>query len=407
MTSFAAPTAATHASAQDRFEAFLPLAGRSYAQQRNFDFGPNAHDKVSGLSPWVRHRLILETDILSAVLSRHGFAASEKFVQEVFWRSYFKGWLEHRPEVWRRYRADVVAQFALMEKDAGLASRYAEAVEGRTGIECFDAWVKELQETHYLHNHARMWFASIWIFTLKLPWVLGADLFYRNLLDGDPASNTCSWRWVAGLHTAGKTYLARSANIEEYTQGRFNPEGQLSPSAITLEEADLGERVQPAFDVPDLDGRRFGLLLTAEDCAVHQFEPLPTPTGLFAWTAPVNRSVRPTAATVDAFSAQAVKSGAMASEAHFGLPCAQAEADEPVADGLARWARELALDCIVTPRLPLGPMRKAVHAACSSQGLTLVEVTRAYDQAVWPHARAGFFGLKKKIPAILASLSLT
>ena len=121
MTSFAAPTAATHASAQDRFEAFLPLAGRSFAQQRNFDFGPNAHDKVSGLSPWVRHRLILETDILSAVLSRHGFAASEKFVQEVFWRSYFKGWLEHRPEVWRRYRADVVAQFALMEKDADVA----------------------------------------------------------------------------------------------------------------------------------------------------------------------------------------------------------------------------------------------------------------------------------------------
>jgi len=406
MTLFAVPDAARQAFAQNRFETFLPLAGRSYAQKRNFDFGPGAHDKVSGLSPWVRHRLILETDMLGATLSRHGFAASEKFVQEVFWRSYFKGWLEHRPEVWRRYRADVVAQFALLDKDADLANRYAEAVEGRTGIECFDAWAGELQQTHYLHNHARMWFASIWIFTLKLPWVLGADLFYRNLLDGDPASNTCSWRWVAGLHTAGKTYLARPANIEEYTQGRFKPEGQLASTAVALEEADLGPRVQPTFDVPDLAGQRIGLLLTPEDCAADRLDPLPTPAGLFAWTEPVKRSVRPTAPAVDAFAAQAVESAVTASEARFGLSCVRAEADEPTAEALARWAQDLALDCIVTPRLPLGPTRKAVHAACSSQGLTLVEVTRPYDQAVWPHARAGFFGLKKKIPAILASLSL-
>jgi deoxyribodipyrimidine photo-lyase len=66
--------------------------------------------------------------------------------------------------------------------------------------------VQELVETGYLHNHARMWFASIWIFTLRLPWELGADFFLRHLLDGDAASNTLSWRWVAGLHTKGKHY---------------------------------------------------------------------------------------------------------------------------------------------------------------------------------------------------------
>ena len=52
-----------------------------------------------------------------------------------------------------------------------------------------------------------MWFASIWIFTLKLPWQLGADFFMQNLLDGDPASNTLSWRWSAGIHTKGKNYI--------------------------------------------------------------------------------------------------------------------------------------------------------------------------------------------------------
>ena len=86
--------AATYDHAFQRLEAFLPLAGKTYAQKRNFDFGAGKHDGVSGLSPWLRHRLLLETDVLKSVLSRHGFNAAEKFVQEVFWRGYFKGWLE-------------------------------------------------------------------------------------------------------------------------------------------------------------------------------------------------------------------------------------------------------------------------------------------------------------------------
>jgi deoxyribodipyrimidine photo-lyase len=73
------------------------------------------------------------------------------------------------------------------------------ATFGRTGIACFDQWTGELLETGYLHNHARVWFSSIWIFTLRLPWKLGADFFIRFLNDGDSASNTLSWRWVAGL----------------------------------------------------------------------------------------------------------------------------------------------------------------------------------------------------------------
>ena len=406
MTPFANPLDATADFAQARLADYLPKAGRAYAAGRNFDLGPGEHSKVSGLSPWLRHRLVLETDVLDAVLRRHGFAASEKFVQEVFWRNYFKGWLEHRPEVWRRYRADLVAQLGLLDQDASLASRYEEATEGRTGIDCFDAWAHELQQTHYLHNHARMWFASIWIFTLKLPWVLGADFFYRNLLDGDPASNTCSWRWVAGLHTAGKTYLARPANIEEYTKGRFKPEGQLASSAMALEESDLGPRVPPVFDRPDLAGQRVGLLITAEDCAVHRLEGLAHPTTLFAWTEPVPRSLRQTAETVDAFGVAAVKSAAAAASEKFSLPCDTAEEGEAPTDALARWAKENALDCVLTPKMPIGPVRRAILAAASAHDLQLVELTRDYDRAVWPHARAGFFGLKKKIPSILAELGL-
>ncbi len=85
-----------------------------------------------------------------------------------------------------------------------MRARWEQATTGRTGLACFDAWARELLDVGYLHNPARMWFASLWIFTLELPWALGADFFLRHLLDGDPASNTLSWRWVGGLQTPGK-----------------------------------------------------------------------------------------------------------------------------------------------------------------------------------------------------------
>jgi hypothetical protein len=67
-----------------------------------------------------------------------------------------------------------------------------------------------------------MWFASIWIFTLGLPWQLGAQFFLEHLYDGDAASNTLSWKWVAGLQTKGKHYIARPDNIQKFTNGRYN-----------------------------------------------------------------------------------------------------------------------------------------------------------------------------------------
>lgn len=153
---------------------------------------------MSTLSPWIRHRLVSEQEVVEAVLDRHPYRSAEKFVQEVLWRTYWKGWLEMRPTVWTDYRGAVGRWDRDLSGDSGLRSRVAAATEGRTGIECFDCWTRELVEHGYLHNHARMWFASIWIFTLKLPWELGADFSLRFLLDGDPATNTLSWRWVAG-----------------------------------------------------------------------------------------------------------------------------------------------------------------------------------------------------------------
>ena len=186
------PNLLTRAEGLTRLAEFVPRAGRAYATTRNTDPGPDALGGVSGLSPWLKRRVLSEREVVDAVLDAHAPSSCEKFVQEVFWRSYFKGWLEHRPQVWGSYQTGLAA-----DRDAsGADPDLARALAGETGIDAFDAWVRELRATGHLHNHARMWFASIWIFTLRLPWRLGADFFLSELLDGDAASNTLSWRWA-------------------------------------------------------------------------------------------------------------------------------------------------------------------------------------------------------------------
>ena len=204
---------------------FIQKRLKDYSSQRNYDFGPNSRENTSNLSKYISHRIINEYDLVREVLSQYNLQKVDKFIQEIFWRVYWKGWLEHRPEVWRDF----------VESDPTYSEEeYKKAINGGTGIECFDDWVKELKIENYLHNHTRMWFASIWIFTLNLPWELGARFFMKHLFDGDAASNTLSWRWVAGIQTQGKNYLARESNIRKFTNQRYT-NTSLNENALPLE----------------------------------------------------------------------------------------------------------------------------------------------------------------------------
>ena len=188
-----------------------------YATERNFDYGPQKRTNTSNLSKYITHRVIDEEEVIQSAYKKFSFKKIEKFIQEVLWRTYWKGWLEMRPQVWRDYTKDVLALAGEKQKQP-----YQDAINGKTSISCFNDWTKELLEYGYLHNHTRMWFASIWVFTLNLPWQLGADFFLRYLKDGDAASNTLSWRWVAGLHTKGKHYLASEWNINKFSSKKYN-----------------------------------------------------------------------------------------------------------------------------------------------------------------------------------------
>ena len=209
---------ASRAKALDQLNTFVENNLSQYSKLRNFDFGPENRKNISGLSPYITHGVINEKEVIEKSLSKFSFSKNEKFIQEVLWRTYWKGWLELRPTVW----ADYLIELDKIREEFKNNQNYLNAIEGKTSIECFNYWVSELKENNYLHNHARMWFASIWIFTLELPWQLGAEFFMQHLYDGDPASNTLGWRWVAGIQTQGKNYLASEWNIKKFTNNRFD-----------------------------------------------------------------------------------------------------------------------------------------------------------------------------------------
>ena len=208
---------ASRAKAVDQLNNFIEQNLTDYSKLRNFDFGPSNRSNISCLSPYITHGVINELEVINKSLKKFSFAKNEKFIQEVLWRVYWKGWLELRPNVW----TDYLNELKKIREEFIDNADYKNAIEGSTNIECFNKWVNELKENNYLHNHARMWFASIWVFTLELPWQLGAEFFMNHLYDGDAASNTLGWRWVAGIQTQGKNYLASEWNINKFTNNRF------------------------------------------------------------------------------------------------------------------------------------------------------------------------------------------
>ncbi len=198
-----------------------------YSKLRNFDFGPNNEGSVSKLSPFITHRILSEYDLIHDIKSKYKIKNSTKFVEEIFWRVYWKGWMENRPKVWHYFTLEKNLDFDF--------ELYENAINGNTELDFFNSWVLELKQYNYLHNHTRMWFASTWIFNLGLPWQLGANFFFKYLFDGDAASNLLSWRWVAGLQTKGNRYLFSSSNLRKFSNNRFNVE-KIINKQISIEE---------------------------------------------------------------------------------------------------------------------------------------------------------------------------
>ena len=390
-----------------RLKEFAPLAGETYSNERNFDFSSTKKNSVSALSPWIKHRLITEEEVLIEILKYHSPHSAMKFIQEVFWRGYFKGWLEQHPTVWSHHNEKLIKEYTKLENNKFIKKSYMSAINGETGIECFDFWCEQLKSTGYLHNHVRMWFASIWVFTLKLPMELGADFFMLHLIDADAASNTLSWRWVSGLHTKGKAYAARASNIEKFTNGQFNPSGQLVEDINPLTE----NIDHPLVTLPQLDKsiqKDAVLLVTEEDCSPEtsletkdlevEILPLYLEKKYPRWIQP-NNSIR-------FFSNTAVQNTCQ----RLGQLGVEKIDKTKWTDTILEASDRLGTKNIIIPKVPVGAVKsklRKVKKNLAEHDIYIYEHYKNYDMYTWQHASKGFFKLKKQIPNILHQLGLS
>ena len=395
--------ASNRADALAQLQAFIPAAGR-YGRDRNHVVP--GHTNVSRLSPAIRHRLVLEYECATAPLSRYAPSTVEKFTQEVYWRRYWKSWLSLRPQVWSTYLEEL-RQLREDEKNARLLERVGRCEQGKGPIAIMNHFARELVDTGYLHNHARMWFAAWWVHVEGLPWQLGADFFYRHLLDGDPASNTLSWRWVAGLQTPGKTYLPRRSNLEKYL-----PADLLEAHAEGLEQLEAPQALMPDScprpeitrrtlpESPKLSGGRLGILVHEEDLLIEE-----SPLADLGATSMLVIADRQSWSDFDfpeskrRWLQQALADAAGRVERKLGITPEAASAtifDESVKD----WARRHELDQVVTMRPEIGPLHdrlKALETVLRQMGVSLVLVDRIEDLELRSLATGGFFGFWKKV----------
>jgi deoxyribodipyrimidine photo-lyase len=406
---------------------FLPRLP-DYQEGRNYD-RPQSQ-AVSQLSPYIRYRLLSERETARSVLNRYVFEDAESFLFEIGWRTYFKGYLEQHPDIWTRYLREV--ESIRGDLSDGLRSRLEAACSGQTGIAPFDAWVGELVETGWLHNHSRMWFASIWIFTFNLPWQLGAAFFMEHLLDGDPASNTLGWRWVAGLHTRGKHYLARAENIRRFTEGRFNPEGQLCEDVPSLDDdgpfppVSLPEVASlKDLQFPSLSVCPAGLLVTPEDLSPETSELSETPFCSICVLSgeDVHDTVRLSPRVRDFVRDAVVDAGerlgshwdgkildcrgevfpmvGKASPGNVGRLERMRIYSGEVRDwqeSVLTWVRNENLNSVWVYRPPVGPYADALDRledVLRQRGIRLFQYRRRWDSLHWPHATRGYFAFKE------------
>ena len=369
---------------------FIKNKLKYYSQKRNFDLGISSKNYVSGLSPAVTRRTILIEEIISEISKYFQYRQVEKFIDELCWRVYWKGWLEYHPIVWDKY----LDQLSICENQISDLKNYQNAISANTGIDCFDCWVKDLINYGYLHNHTRMWFASIWIYYLELPWQLGAQLFYKYLIDADVASNTLSWRWVAGLQTKGKTYVTSQYNIDKFTGGRFR-----FPKNFTLlnKEVPKFHQYYPKDFLKkniDINGKKVGQLIYEEDLSLKLVKKdIPTAfqnkkhNVLNQSSLPVDLTNRSLNDTLERFKIE------------FKNNFILFDWNNPKT--LADWVKSNKIEVVRLTAPGVGPFKKLIPEIFENLEVQVFYDYHQIDLALWKFSDKGFFKLKNKIKDVV------
>ena len=214
------------ASILERVDRIDPVA---YGQTRNYVDGD-----VTYLSPYISRGVISTRQVATTVLSK-GFTPQQiqRFLQELAWREYFQ-------RVWQNLGDDIFDDIRVNRTPLASSALPSAIIKACTGIEAIDQGIERLYRTGYMHNHLRMYTASLVCNIAKAYWKLPSQWMYYHLLDGDLASNTCSWQWVAGSFSS-KKYYCNQENINKYCQ---------TDQQHTLLDHDYS--VLPSLECPDI-----------------------------------------------------------------------------------------------------------------------------------------------------------
>ena len=181
---------------------------QQYAKTRNFIDGA-----VTGLSPYISRGVISLRQVKDAVLGKgYKIYQSEKFLQELAWREYWQ-------RVWWQLGDDLFTDIKKTQENVAHRQIIKSIAAAATGINAIDAQIQGLYNTGYMHNHARMYTAGITCNLGKAHWLQPSRWMYYHLLDGDLASNSLSWQWVAGSFSS-KKYIANQENINKYLHSK-------------------------------------------------------------------------------------------------------------------------------------------------------------------------------------------
>lgn len=185
----------------NRIEKIDPV---NYAKNRNFIDG-----SVTKLSPYISRGVISTKYVFKKILEQNiPFYKIEKFVQELCWRDYWQ-------LVWKERKEAINFDLRKNQENVKNHSFSKSLYEADCGIEAIDNSINELYSEGYMHNHNRMYLASIACNVAKSHWLNPAKWMYYNLLDGDWGSNALSWQWVCGSNS-NKKYYANQENINKY-----------------------------------------------------------------------------------------------------------------------------------------------------------------------------------------------
>ena len=188
--------------ALERVNAIDPI---KYAKTRNFING-----QITYLSPYISRGVISTKQVMEKIIEKqYPYPAIEKIIQELAWREFFQRvWQSKGLQIWDDLKQD--------QQEVVHHQMITSIQKANTGIESIDFAINGLYEKGYMHNHSRMYLASIACNIGKAHWIESSRWMYYHLLDGDIASNNCSWQWVAGAFSS-KKYYCNQENVNKYT----------------------------------------------------------------------------------------------------------------------------------------------------------------------------------------------